>query len=45
MSNMFVYIDTINLLLIIHLVLDGFEGASYKRLHEVRFFGGVPISI
>ena len=25
------------------LVLDGFEGTSYKRVHEVQLFGGVPI--
>ena len=24
------------------LVLDGLEGAPYKRVHEVQLFGGVP---
>ena len=24
------------------LVLDGFEGAPYKRVHKVQLFGGVP---
>ena len=25
-----------------HPVLDGFESASYKRVHKVQLFGGVP---
>ena len=28
---------------IIDRVLDGFEGAPYKRVHKVQLFGGQPL--